>query len=122
LRQLVEAGHPQEPAQRSDAGIVAQLLRRFPFGSRLGEHFEVPLERFLGVDHHGAELEALEALTTLTDPLMREQDRTAVGGKHDDGDEEHGRQGEYQHDRGRGYIKRPLGAGTPTRAEFGIEV
>ena len=46
----------------------------------------------LGVGHHRAELQHVEQLAALADPLLAEQHRTTIGELDDDGDDGHDRQ------------------------------
>ena len=74
LGQLVDGVAAQPPARLGDPRVVLHLEQAglvAGLGVQLGE----PL---LGVDDHGAELEAAELLAVAADPGLPEEDRAAV--------------------------------------------
>ena len=90
LRQLVEAGLPEEGAEFGDARVVLELEVLLPLFAGLGVFFEVFLEGFLRVRDHGLELVAREEHAIPADALMGEDDVALVAdGDHDgQGDED----------------------------------
>lgn len=84
LRQLVEAGLPEEGAELGDARVVLELEVLLPLFAGLGVLLEVFLEGFLCVRDHGLELVAREEHAIPADALMREDDMALVAdGDHD---------------------------------------
>ena len=71
LRELVDAGFPEEAADRHDAGIVVDLEHQ-AVHLVLGHQI---LFAFLGVYVHGAEFVELEAAAIHADALLAEEDR-----------------------------------------------
>lgn len=83
LRQLVEAGLPEEGTELGDARVVLELEVRLPLPARGRILLQVSLEGFLCIGHHRLEFIAGEQLAILADALMREDDAAPVV----DGDE-----------------------------------
>lgn len=84
LRQLVEAGLPEERTELRDARVVLELEVLFPFLAGCGIFLEVFLQGFLRVRDHGLELVAREEPAVLADALMREDDVSLVADGHGD--------------------------------------
>ncbi len=78
LRQFVQAGLAQDVANPAHARVVLELEVFLPFGACLGAAGEQLGQYLLRVDHHRAELVALERLAILPDAGMAEEGRTAV--------------------------------------------
>ncbi len=78
LGQLIDARQTQEAADGRDAGIERELLLPGPLHLRFGMVGEILVEAFFRAEDHGAELEAPEGLTVFADPLMPEENRSAV--------------------------------------------
>lgn len=89
LRQLVEAGRAQDLANAGDhPRIVAQLVRRIPFGPGCRRGLEQMGKRCFAIAPHGAEFQAAEPPPALADPLVPEQDRPAIHQENPDGGSE----------------------------------
>ena len=104
LGQLVEAGAAQDVADLGDPGVTGQLEQRAR-ALVVGLHGGQP---GLGVDAHRAELEHPELGVAPADPLLAEQDRTAVLPLDQDGDDRQHRRGDEQQRAGDDDVERPL--------------
>ena len=100
LRQFVEAGSPQEPAEAGDPRIPCQLLVALPFGGKLGVAAAGIDERALGIRPHGPHLHAFEEAPAKADAILDEQARSAVepGQRPGEGDhrQRHRQAGQHQ--------------------------
>ena len=90
LRQLVDAGTPQQAAQTRHAHIVAKLSRRAPF--RVDQAGQPSLR----IGRHGAELQTREKPSAAPDPLLAKQHRPAALAPHRQGCQRH--QGQKEQD------------------------
>jgi hypothetical protein len=104
LRQLVEAGPPQEPPNPRHPRVVGNLEHR------LVELLQVDQlgEALLGVGDHRAELEHRERLAVLAGAPLAEEDGTPGVEEDQEGDRQQQRREQGEHDDGDGQVERPL--------------
>jgi hypothetical protein len=105
LRELVEAGLPEQRAELVDPRVALDLERRALDLVEMGE-LGLPL---LGVRDHRAELVELEAPTVEPEARLDEQSRAGGGQPHRSGDPHEQGRADGQCDTSAHYIDRPLG-------------
>jgi len=123
LRQLVEAGFPQERAEPRHPRIIAQLMVPGPLRPRVRVAREQRSQPLLGVDRHAAELQATKGSAVLADPPVSEQDRPAILHEYGHGHGDHHRKQKCErnqrnhkvHERGQCLFRRAILDG-PERA------
>ena len=97
LRKLVETGAPEHGADPADdSRIVAELPALLPLGAGLGTATEQVLEHAIGIENHGAELQAVEGNTIATDTPVAIDHRAGIIHPQDECDPQH--QGQEKHD------------------------
>src|SRR5579883_548028 len=70
LGKLVQAELAQHRPDDRDARIVLELARRDPFALRIGASLQVATKHLVAIGNHGAELQAMERLPSVSDPRV----------------------------------------------------
>ncbi len=116
LRQLVDAGHPDDPADRRDARIGLHLVAggalvvggRFALARADQPGHVLAVDAVIAVDLHRAELVEGERHAAPAQTLLLEDDRPGRGETHHQGDDQHQRPEHGQGDQRRDDVERAL--------------
>jgi hypothetical protein len=79
LRELIQAGFPQNTSNLCHTRIVAQLLICQPLGRSGGIAFEVPTQAFGRICRHCTKFQALEGLSIESDPPVATKQKNKKG-------------------------------------------